>query len=150
MVRRNPNYILNFVFHSKFVLVFFIRYKNNTRIEEVKLLLQGIQLPEAHLCSQTTLPSANERPTQLILPVNPATFEEPVDTTGQANVRRRLEILPSPICGDVVDAGSSVELQSNQPGLLSSTPPMSRTTMWRKRKAAGTINTLYCCLFFKF
>ena len=62
------------------------------------MLMQGLVLPNSTPCAASPLPSVMERPTSPPpLPVEPFEFHEPVDTYGQAQVRRRENILASSI-----------------------------------------------------
>ena len=73
-------------------------YKNTVRREEITMLMQGLVLPNPRPCAASPLPSVMERPTSPPpLPVEPFEFHEPVDTYGQARVRRRGNILASSI-----------------------------------------------------
>ena len=63
-------------------------YKNTTRRDEVKMLMQGILPPSADLTSQQPLlPARTLPPGPLPAPMESHEFEEPEDTTGQARVR---------------------------------------------------------------
>ena len=73
-------------------------YKNTVRRQEITMLMQGLVLPNPRPCAASPLPSVMERPTSPPpLPVEPFEFHEPVDTYGQARVRRRGNILVSSI-----------------------------------------------------
>ena len=90
-------------------------YKNVTRRDEIKMLLQGRTPPPppSHFTSQQPLPLPQELPPGLPLaPSECHVFNEPEDTTGQARVRG----IPS----------TGIPPTSNPPG--------SRTTDWRHRK----------------
>ena len=64
-------------------------YKNTMRREEIAMLMQGLTLPNPRPCT-TSLPPAMERHfSPPPSPVEPFEFFEPVDTCGQAHVRRR-------------------------------------------------------------
>lgn len=39
-----------------------LRYKNKTRRDEIKLLLQGLNVPQPSLCTDEPLPSAKDKP----------------------------------------------------------------------------------------
>lgn len=98
----------------------------------MNLLLQGTEFPLVNFCSETPLPLAKERLTHSTPPVIPATFEEPIDTTGQASVRRRLEFTqppPTPSQEEKVVVYEVIEAvdQTLCPKKI------SRTTEWRKR-----------------
>lgn len=63
-------------------------YKNTSRRDEVKMLMQGILPPSADLTSQQPLlPAGTLPPGPLPAPMESHEFEEPEDTTGQARVR---------------------------------------------------------------
>lgn len=93
------------------VITFDHRYKNKTRREEIKTLIQGKTLPPQYQLAKEVLPSHRERPT--VAPVEPNTPEEipdQDDMVGQATVGRA--VIPpqtTPKC-------------------------ISRTTEWRQRK----------------
>ena len=62
------------------------------------MLLQGLELPNPRPCATSTLPPVLERPTSPPpLPVEPFEFYEPMDTYGQARVRRRRNDLDIPL-----------------------------------------------------
>ena len=62
------------------------------------MLMQGLVLPNPRPCAASPLIPVMERPTSSPpLPVEPFEFHEPVDTYGQAHVRRRGSILASSI-----------------------------------------------------
>ena len=128
-------------------------YKNTTRTDEVKLLLQGHSLPGSQLfCASDCSPPPS--------PDNPLTFPEPEDTAGQARVRQSR---PAPSTAqDTISTlndtsrtqNPSSELPSSSaPGPSSSAPGqtslapvvtpatplvVSRTTEWCRYKQAGT------------
>ena len=103
-------------------------YKDSIRRNEIKLLMQGLPLPHMESCTTDELPPAQQHPSSPPPPpVQPHVFREPEDAVGQAQVRHGtitapLAVVPPPI-----------------PGI--SEPPMptfvSRTTEWRRRKAAA-------------
>lgn len=62
-------------------------YKNSVRRDEVKILLQGISLPNPPLCAENELPSPMVPNPIPVIPHNPIVFREHEDTAGQANVR---------------------------------------------------------------
>ena len=99
-------------------------YKNSTRRDEIKMLMQGCT-PPPNIISQCPLPPPRELPLgPLPAPLQCHIFDEPEDTTGQAKVRG---ITPPAI----VSTPSTSTKQS-----------ASRTTEWRQRKkAAASIST---------
>ena len=64
-------------------------YKDITRRNEIKFLMQGLSLPRPSLTTDSdSLPPAKVLPTRPHLsPINPHSFPEAEDTTGQARVR---------------------------------------------------------------
>ena len=81
------------------------------------------------------MPLAKELAEHSIPPLIPAIFEEPIDTTGLASVRRRLQLTPTqtaPLLEEeyVVTVCEAVE-DIKEPLLQTKIP---RTTEWRKRK----------------
>ena len=127
-----------------------VRFKNQTRVDEVKILLQGIQVSTPEFCSRDPLPPANVRPNQPSSTKNPMQVEDPTDTTGQANVRGRYEpTFSQPEESLVLDAAQTMAPRTKEHELgaiheFSETtkapkelpsPTVSRTTAWRKRKA---------------
>ena len=72
-------------------------YKNSVRRDEIKLLMQGLSLPQHQLCAGHNLPPPQQLPSSLPPPVNPHISAEPEDTTGQAKVRKPKSIsAPTP------------------------------------------------------
>ena len=74
------------------------RYNKRSRKQEEDVLKQGINLPAPVASSNTTLPQPRERPESLNTGVNQEkhTFNLPVNTAGQASVRKvtRPSVLP--------------------------------------------------------
>lgn len=66
-------------------------YKDTVPMEEIKTLLQGLQLPAPPIAKATELlPPARVQPSSLPhVAMEPYSFLDPVDTTGQAKVRNR-------------------------------------------------------------
>ncbi|CAH3031612.1 unnamed protein product [Pocillopora meandrina] len=90
-------------------------YKDTTRMEEIKTLLQGFQIPPPPPVSAAEpLPAARVCPSSPPNVQEPFSFSEPLDTTGKAKVRSR----------------TSSPMQ-----LPSSAALSSSTSKWRKRKA---------------
>ena len=109
-------------------------YKCAIRRDEVKLLMQGLSLPARNLCSASTLPAAQHRPTSpQPPPKQPHVFEEAVDTVGRARVRG----MPPPT---LMVSPAKPTYSSNDtttlPGVI--IPTVSRTTQWRQRRKAST------------
>ena len=111
-------------------------YKNTTRTNEVRTLMQGLSLPSPSMVSASPLSPVQSRPTELPPPPQqPLTFEDLPDTVGQAWVN---------------DSSADPSTSSMQPPSTSSTQPpfpstlslastvtvatTSRTTDWRRRK----------------
>lgn len=93
-------------------------YKNTTRTNEIKMLMQGLSVPQPTICASSGLPNPKARPT-----APPHDFDESDDTRGQAKVRRD----PSVSCTNTT---------CTTPTLV------SRTTQWRQRRKAGTCTTV--------
>ena len=95
------------------------RYKNVTRLDEIKILMQGISLPES-LTTMDALPPAIALPATIRVPQHePFVQHQPQDTVGTAKVRgKKQEVLP------------------NQEFPTHAASSQSRTTEWRKRKLA--------------
>ena len=92
------------------------RYKNNTRREEIKTLIQGKSLPVQYPLARGTLPANRDLPTAA--PAEPRTPEEipdKDDTVGQAKVGRAVKPAET----------SSYSSQSK---------PVSRKTEWQQQK----------------
>ena len=74
------------------------RYNKRSRKQEEDVLKQGINLPSPVASTNTTLPQPRERPESLNTGVNQEkhTFDLPVNTAGQASVRKvtRPSVLP--------------------------------------------------------
>ena len=92
-------------------------YKNTMRREEIAMLMQGLTLPNPRPCTTPSLPPAMEWPfSPPPSPVEPFKFFEPLDTCGQAHVRRRasgnMSSTPPPL-------STSLSPTTN----MSSTPP---------------------------
>ena len=111
-------------------------YKNTTRTNEVRTLLQGLSLPSPSAVSSSPLLPVQTRPTELPPPPQqPHIFEESPDTVGQARVR-----------GALANSSTTASQPSTSSTLLSlpHIPPSlaynvtvattSRTTDWRRRK----------------
>lgn len=102
-------------------------YKDSVRRDEVKTLIQGLQLPKEVFGTAEELPPVRVRPTSPGPPPDcPLVIQEPVDTTGQAKVRNSVASQSAP------PSTSLVMLDSSTP-----TTHVSRTTEWRRRKAAA-------------
>ncbi len=121
-------------------------YKNTTRMNEVKLLLQGRSLPGGQLsCTSDPLPPAQERPTSPPPPPdNPVEFSDPEDTTGQAQVRTSRSstvaaavITTTTSATNTTTAISPAAATTTTTAAINSATPLSRTTQWRHRKAAA-------------
>lgn len=97
-------------------------FKNKTRIDEIRNLMQGLSLPSIPVCSTSSLPPAKVlQPAPPPPPLHPYTFEEPDDTSGTAVVQH---------------SSSSSALTSAAPVYTHTVqPPVSRTTKWRRKKA---------------
>ena len=65
-------------------------YKNTTRRDEIKQLMQGLSTPLATMstASETLPPPVKHPSTPLSCPPEPHSFSEPEDTTGQVRVRK--------------------------------------------------------------
>ena len=94
-------------------------------MEEIRLLLQGTDLPEPNLCSQNILLPPKTLSSHSTAPLNPIVFTDPVDTTGKVAVRQRV----------AVATANTIPLEET-PTPAASKSAQSRTTKWRKRKAA--------------
>ena len=125
-------------------------YKNTTRRDEIKTLMQGLNPPIPRPCSFLPLPPAKRL---CVLPPEPPQqpheFPSPEDTSGQAKVRNK----GSKTTASSVQSGSSssastesstVISQTGEPSSSATTPstptvvkPPSRTTVWRQKKAAA-------------
>ena len=93
-------------------------YKNSTRMNEIKLLLQEHSLElTPHLSEQHLQPTLEKQPIPQS-PEEPFSFEEQPDTRDEARVRGRSNI---------------PHLSSNEAG-PSAAKQLSRTTEWRRRK----------------
>ena len=140
-------------------------WKNATRINEIKLLLQGRSFPGSQLSyASESLPSAQSRPCSPPPPPDdPLTFPEPEDTSGQARVRQsnpapstvqdtsstqdpssKTSSAPGPSSSTPGPSSSTPCPSSSAPGQAShvpvqtpATPLVSRTTEWRHRKQAA-------------
>jgi hypothetical protein len=93
------------------------------------------------------LPPAKEQPFHSTKEANPLVLVEPVDRTGQAAVRKRPDkVAPVP------DIELHFEHDDDTEQPLENETSVSRTTAWRKRKAATEAATrneqgkLNCCL----
>lgn len=65
-------------------------YKDTTRMEEIKTLLQGFQIPPPPpVSADEPLPAARVCPSSPPNAQEPFSFSEPLDTTGKAKVRSR-------------------------------------------------------------
>lgn len=63
-------------------------YKHTEQINEIKTLLQGLELPPITTCSREPLPDPRQKLTAPPPPPNnPHAFPQPEDTTGRAQVR---------------------------------------------------------------
>lgn len=65
-------------------------------MEEIKTLLQGVELLKVDLCATQPLLPASDRPTKSTTMNNLMVFEEMPDNTGLAQVRRRHQVIASP------------------------------------------------------
>ena len=108
-------------------------YKDTVRMEEIRTLLQGFQIPaQPPAKANEPLPAARVRPSSPPnLVIEPFSFPDPVDTTGQARVRNRTSPLTS---APVLPSSTSSSLPTAVPETLTQVKT-SRTTDWRKRKA---------------
>lgn len=115
-------------------------YKNTTRTNEVKLLLQGRSLPGSQLsCASDSLPPAQSRPCSLPPPPDDQlTFPEPEDTTGQAHVRQSR---PAPSTAQDTSSTStgtsSAQDPSSEPSSSSSAPGPSSSAPGPSSSAPG-------------
>ena len=140
-------------------------YKNSSRRDESRLLMQGLTLPQPEPCATDTLP-----PPQ-VLPASPPAppedshmFEEAPDQTGKARVRDTssvvIPVAPLPHTTDttpIVQTSTSTTLVATTSATLvattsssTSSTPTSRVTQWRHRKAGKDKDTIakrkvYCC-----
>ena len=97
-------------------------YKNLTRMNQIKLLLQGHPLELTPHLSEQHLPPTLEKQPIPPPPKEPFSFEEQPDTRDEARVRGRSNI---------------PHLSSDEPG-PSAAKQLSRTTEWRRKKKMGT------------
>ena len=65
-------------------------------MEEIKTLLQGVELLKVDLCATQPLLPSSDRPTESTTMNNLMVFEEMPDNTGLAQVRRRHQVTASP------------------------------------------------------
>ena len=128
-------------------------YKDITRRNEIKFLMQGLSLPRPSLTTDSdSLPPAKVLPTRPHLsPINPHSFPEAEDTTGQARVRGSTStpslLGPSdePIAIPLSTTGPSTST-STSPCVSGPPPPVSRTTEWRHKKTGcGQAARSYKC-----
>ena len=94
------------------------------------------------MCSTEPLPLAKERPDCPIEQLNPIVFVNPVDSTGQAIVRKRSDLSAkrSQMLNLSISEDESV-YQLDQQIKHATVSFVSRTTAWRKRKAAAAQQT---------
>jgi hypothetical protein len=82
------------------------------------------------------LPPAKEQPSYSTKEVNPLVLVEPVDRTGQASVRKRTDkVVPVSISASVHDYEPTDDAEQPLEN-EKSVSAISKTTDWRKRKAA--------------
>ena len=99
-------------------------YKNTTRTNEVKTLMQGLSLPSTSDVSHTPLPPPQPRPTELPPPPKrPHIFTESADTLGQARVR-----------GSATTAGT---VTTTTAGTITCTIPTTTTTITTNTSMSG-------------
>ena len=108
-------------------------FKDTARMEEIKTLLQGLQIPAPPPNEASEpLPAARVRPSSPPnVVVEQFSFTDPVDTTGQAKVRNRTS---SPLPAPASSSSSSVPVTTAEAEPTTQLK-ISRTTEWRKRKA---------------
>ena len=125
-------------------------YKNTTRRDEIKTLMQGLNPPTPRPCSFLPLPPAKRL---CVLPPEPPQqpheFPSPEDTSGQAKVRNKgskttASSVQSGSLSSASTESSTVISQMGEPSSSATTPstsavvkPPSRTTVWRQKKAAA-------------
>lgn len=82
------------------------------------------------------MPPAKEQPSYSTKEVNPLVLVEPVDRTGQASVRKRTDkVVPVSISASVHDYEPTDDAEQPLEN-EKSVSAISKTTDWRKRKAA--------------
>ena len=81
-------------------------YKNTQRRTEIKLLLQGLELPQVEVCARDTLPAPRLRPhSPEDMPMPQVVLSDKKDTSGQAQVRRRAPPSCTATTAAPIDAG---------------------------------------------
>ena len=131
-------------------------YKNTTQRVEIKQLMQGLSNTHIHNvnCLQDSFSPVKRPSTPPSCPLEPHSFPEPEDTTGQARVRKTSfppSLSASAKSSASTDLPSSPTLsQLTIPSEIGPTPEpiVSRTTQWRRRKSGQTSETsrkVYTC-----
>ena len=123
-------------------------YKNTTRRDEIRTLLQGLQLPTPGLTASSCLPAAAELPVTIPEVASDVDLHEMVDNEdrrGQAQVRGHSTALPvastssaAAVSLPPATAGPSTtnddDDDDSQQQIVADLGNMPRTTAWRKRK----------------
>ena len=73
------------------------RHKNKVRLDEIRTLLQGSNVPNPPICSKEPLRPHNERPKSPPMHNHPPLImEEPADTVGQSQITSKSTVTASP------------------------------------------------------
>ena len=105
-------------------------FKNTTRRDEIKLLMQGLTLQTQPSVASDPLPPPQSQPKSSQPPLQPHIFVEPQDTTGQAKVRASkgtasmLRTMPGP-SGLSPNVPGPIGLLPNLPGLTPNIPGLT-------------------------
>ena len=121
------------------------RYNKRSRKQEEDVLKQGITLPSPVASTSTTLPQPRERPESLNTGVNQEkhTFDLPVNTAGQASVRKVtrppvLPKLPQLHSANVVVVSPSGPVTATPVAIaVPAVPILATTQSYRKRKVSA-------------
>jgi hypothetical protein len=113
-------------------------YKDTSRVSEVRILLQGLNLPTVQPYTAEKLPEVNTQSKEpLEPPPHPRVFPEVEDTSGEARVRGTTSAPVPPS----VEAGPSAPPQAVALEVdVQTQPKVSRTTEWRHKKTGKKTN----------
>ena len=104
-------------------------YKNTSRVQEVRMLLQGLNLPSIPPAATDSLPTPHTRPTEPPLPPqDPHIFEDIPDTSGQARVRGAMTAASYSSCPGI-SLPSSTSSSLTPGSSISVPPPPSSSTV---------------------
>ena len=129
-------------------------YKNTSRVQEVRTLLQGLDLPSVEACTAESLPQPEFQPTEpQEPPISPHVFPEVEDTSGEARTRQRTAPKVAPqtaadtpaVVQHPAVAGPSTPSVGTE--IEVTTAQVSRTTEWRRKKKGKAIESrkTYTC-----